>query len=576
MILTTEFHDALPRDKSSLIDYRISVLEECNEDEKARVHHFAACARDPLYFTQVFATTYDPRCEPSLIPFLLWDFQKEAFIRMFECQGDGSDLVIEKSRDLGASWLTCLFGVYYLLFRPNSSGLYVSRKADLVDAKGNTDSLFSKIDTIIQHLPGWLKPNMARKLMALNNVDNGAIVNGESTGSDTGRGGRRTYVVLDEFAAVEDGFAVLAATGAVTNTRLFVSTPKGEGNAFADVARNDHIPKLTFGWWLDPRKNDGLSKTAEGKWTSPWYELQCQRASNRIEIAQELDIDYSGSDYSYFDPDSISKYAREVCRNPDEVGELVYDHNLQPLGFSKGRSGRLSLWGIPREDTSYIIGVDIATGTGSSNSVMSVVDKKRLTKVACFVDANTRPDELARYAVALGRHFRGNQREAYIIYEANGPGRVFGDVIEEYGYSNIYFRQTESRPGKPPTKTPGWYATKESKQSLFGSYRAALHNRTFENPCRDAIEECRQIIFVTGSGIDHARGHRSPDPSGARENHADRPTADALAWRGVESSGGKKKVQTKQQQVILSGSFADRRRRRKESDRERNRDRLWR
>ena len=478
---------------------------------------------------------------------------------IMEAINEGEDILVEKSRDLGWSWLTMGVGVYAFLFWPNSSMLYVSRKQDLVDARGNPDSLFAKADMLIETLPGWMKPLLHRKLMTLVNEDNGSIINGESTGTDTGRGGRRTFVALDEFAAVEEGHAVLAATGAVTNTRIFVSTPKGQGNAFAEVARNPNIRKITSHWSLDPRKNEGLERLADGSFTSPWYRKQVERASNRIEIAQELDIDYSGSDYSYFDPDSLTKYISEHCRKPVEVGELIYDEDCRPHGFSPGRSGRLAVWETPKGDGQYCIGVDIATGTGSSNSVISVGDRKRLTKVAEFVCSNTRPDELAKYAIALGRHYCGAKREAYMIWEANGPGRIFGDVIEEQSYTNFFFREAAARIGKPPTQTPGWYATKDTKQSMFGAYRKALHERTFINPSSDAINECREIIFIQGAGIAHARGERTIDPSGARENHADRPTADGLLWKVMSGNATVKHVKQAKKPTALAVSYAHRR-----------------
>ena len=100
----------------------------------------------------------------------------------------------------------------------------------------------------------------------------------------------------------------------------------------------------------------------------------------------------------------------------------------------------------------YVIGVDIATGTGSSNSVMSVADsmtaKKWLSSVAQIQGRRTW--SLCR---CLGRYFRdANGRDAYMIWEAPGPGRNFGDVVLESGYRSIYYREQENLVTKLRTK----------------------------------------------------------------------------------------------------------------------------
>lgn len=43
-----------------------------------------------------------------------------------------------------------------------------------------------------------------------------------------------------------------------------------------------------------------------------------------------------------------------------------------------------------------------------------------------------RPDIFAEYVVALCRWFRGNEPEgAFLAWEANGAGRLFGDKVIE-------------------------------------------------------------------------------------------------------------------------------------------------
>ena len=78
-----------------------------------------------------------------------------------------------------------------------------------------------------------------------------------------------------------------------------------------------------------------------------------------------------------------------------------------------------------------------------------------------LVTPNLRPDQLATYAVALGRWFCGPDKEALLIWEAPGPGRNYGDRILELGYKNIWYKKDQS--GKQ-SKIPGWWPTKDEKR----------------------------------------------------------------------------------------------------------------
>ena len=66
-----------------------------------------------------------------------------------------SDVFIEKSRQMGISWLVCLVFVYFYIFY-DYRFLLISAKHDLVD--GDEKSLFTKIRYIISKLPMWMLP----------------------------------------------------------------------------------------------------------------------------------------------------------------------------------------------------------------------------------------------------------------------------------------------------------------------------------------------------------------------------------------------------------------------------------
>ena len=540
--MQNEFYDLVPKDPAQNLKFREEMVQMGSTDKKAAEELYIMCSRDMLFYINTFCWTYDPRVGDGTLPFITYDFQNESFGELHDCIGK-RDIVIKKSRDMGASWMLLTVFEYMWHFRPSQSFLLVSRNEDYVDKPGNPKSLFWKIDFIHKYLPGWLKPRLTRTKLRLTNEDNGSTIDGESTTGDVARGDRRTAIGLDEFAAfdIDAGYRALASTRDATRCRIFNSTPSGTNNAFYDLATSDTISQITLHWTRHPIKAAGQYKDSQGKTRSPWYDEECKRCANPQEIAQELDIDFAGSDYQFFDVIMLDKLMQDTARKPMTIGELKFNAvNASVEGFDQMPKGNLRLWVNPDaqgnlpKDRKYAIGADIAAGTGSSNSVLSVGDCRTGEKVAELVTPNLRPDQLATYAVALGRWFCGSEDEATMIWEAPGPGRNFGDRVMELGYRNIW--RKKSIDGKV-NKIPGWWPTKDEKRSLYSEYRTALSTNKFINRSIDALRECKEIIFAATGWITHSRSLRTVDPSGARENHGDRPTADALLWLGMQKTG---------------------------------------
>ena len=133
-----------------------------------------ACADDVLFWINYFCWTHNPRLDPAVIPFVTYPFQDEAIREIEEAIRSGHDVVIEKSRDMGASWLNVLVPLHQMQFDPMKSFLFVSRNESYVDEQGNPKSLFWKMDFLLKHQPKWLKPtSVMRKSMHLENNGNG-------------------------------------------------------------------------------------------------------------------------------------------------------------------------------------------------------------------------------------------------------------------------------------------------------------------------------------------------------------------------------------------------------------------
>jgi len=538
------------------------------KDEAFQQTLWDICKHDLLFYINCFVWTYDPRRKPGQkrIPFVTWPFQEEAALVINECIGS-EDLVIEKSRDMGASWLVLIVFEWRWHFFPMESFLLVSRKEELVDKTEDPKCLMWKIDFIHKHQPGWLLPRMNRQKLHLANLSNGSTIDGESTTGDVGRGDRRGAILLDEFAAVENGPAVLAATGDTSPCRISASTPKGTGNAFyseVERANSGKKRKLRFHWTAHPLKVRGLYYDEHGKPRSKWYDRECERRSHPMEIKQEVDIDYLGSNYQFFDQNQLDECERRDCCPAYVVGELDYSTDtLESAKFLERTDGAFKLWFWPDEhgkppESEYVVAADIATGTGASNSCLTVLDKKTGEKVLAYACSKIRPEAFAALAVAVCKWFSTREHSPFLIWEATGPGRNFGDRVVELGYDNIYYRRNEQSISRKMSDVPGWWPTPDNKRACLGKYREALGNGSFINRDLDAIREAREYVYVPGSDtVEHARQTNTLDPSGARANHGDRVIADALAEKGREESG---KIRVSQDQhEPPEGTFAYRR-----------------
>jgi hypothetical protein len=567
--LAPEYHKDVPRDLVRNIDFRKKIIRAAGSDRELQSDLKALCRVDPLFWWNSFVFTYDPRLSASVVPMVTYGFQDEAISDINGSVGI-SDICISKSRDMGASWMLVGIFLYRWMFRDGESFLLVSRNEDYVDKAGNPKSLFWKIDFIMKHLPGWMLPSFSRTKLRLSNNDNGSTIDGESTTGDVARGDRRTAIGLDEFAAfdIDAGYRAMAATRDATNSRIFNSTPNGTNNAFHAVAQNEEIKQVRLHWTKHPKKSEGLYYEGD-KARSPWYDREVKRCASPVEIAQELDISFGASQQVFFDINLLAQYQSKFIRAPYVRGEIDWEDSPDNPRFDPAPRGRLKLWTHPDangdmpRDRSYAVGIDIATGTGSSNSCLSIGDRKTREKIGEFAVPNMRPDQLAKYAVALARWLRDQHGlPALLCWEAAGPGRIFGDVVVELGHREIWFRRKEGGAIKKQGEMMGWIPTRDTKLTLFGNYRRQLFSESFINRSKEALAECSEIVYMPGGGIEHTRSVSVRDSSGARMNHGDRATADALLCMAMGYEGHSKATP---KPTILPGSLMYRRRRQQEN-----------
>ena len=222
-----------------IVNWRNDQLIKFNKDPQlvaaAKVYYRA----NPAQFIEHWVNTYDPRKagsgSPSRMPFVLFERQREMVTYLMQLVEGQENGLIEKARDMGATWVCCALSVHMLLFREGAAIGWGSRKEQLVDKLGDPDSIFEKIRMIIRGLPPVFVPDAldekAMSYMKIVNRANGATITGES-GDNIGRGGRSLIYFKDESAHYERPEKIEAALADNTNVQVDISSVNGIGNVF--------------------------------------------------------------------------------------------------------------------------------------------------------------------------------------------------------------------------------------------------------------------------------------------------------------------------------------------------------
>jgi hypothetical protein len=276
--------------------YRLGTLEQVERDPILREQFlFNRWIVDPVEFIDTFAVMFDPRLtQYPVIPFFLWDYQKEIVLRMLDCELRGKDLMIDKPRDMGLTWTFIWYILWRWLFTTNWACLLLSRKLEEVDKKGSPNCLFGKLRFAYYSLPGWLKPVGFKKRFHDNfakfiNPDMGTTIEGETDNPEATKGRRYSLIIFDEMFAMTYWQEIWSNTADTSKVRIGVSTATSSYTAksFIDLmkAKNQLI---SLKWQQNPFKDE------------IWYQQELERRQGdelgfqtNIEVSYNIDPKYS-------------------------------------------------------------------------------------------------------------------------------------------------------------------------------------------------------------------------------------------------------------------------------------------
>lgn len=288
---------------------------------------FKKCAEDPVYMANEYGWTFDPRPEayPHHLRFKLYPFQEDLLLDVIKRIRFGKSLMLEKSRDMGASWVVLFAILHCWLFMPGFQALIGSRTQDLVD-NGTMDCLFEKIEYMLDRLPfepkGYSK-DKCKTFLKMVNPDNKNVIKGEAASPNFGRQGRYRVVLLDEMAFWENPNLSWSSCGESTRCRIAITTPPRKVNFAKALRFSGLVDVTTLLWKLHPLKDQ------------EWYE-RAKAEKMPEELAAEVDINWEGSITGRVYPEVAHVRVGSFPYRPDWPLYVAHDPGRSPDPWSIG------------------------------------------------------------------------------------------------------------------------------------------------------------------------------------------------------------------------------------------------
>lgn len=279
-------------------------------------------------------------------------------------------------------------------------------------AMNHATEISSRIKFAYEELPHWLKPGCKYYSRTSIEFDNGSKIKSEATSEKTGRGSSPSFLMIDEIAFLskriqDEMWASLAPALSTGGKFVLTSTPNGDTDLFANLWRgansglNNFFPVKAL-WYQHPDRGPEYYKEMQGKLgvTKTLQELDCQFLSSDALLVSSI--------------------------------KLQQIKTVNPLSENMGfKFWKESFGG----NTTYLVGVDPATGNGNDFTAIEVVEFPSLEQVAELrINSIQIPLIYAKIKWLLKflrkPNEKGKKAEVIWSFERNGVGEALVAMIQ--------------------------------------------------------------------------------------------------------------------------------------------------
>ncbi len=124
---------APPRGMDANRRYRARLLAWVGRNKERREQVLKRCREDILWYVNTFVWQFNPNAigegSREMGPFVTWEVQDQALRMIMDCIPLRKDMVVEKSREMGATWLFLIAGDWLCLFGERKKVLMISKSA---------------------------------------------------------------------------------------------------------------------------------------------------------------------------------------------------------------------------------------------------------------------------------------------------------------------------------------------------------------------------------------------------------------------------------------------------------------
>lgn len=382
----------------------------------------------------------------------------------------GRDIIL-KARQLGFTTLFQLLNLREALLVPNTTSATIAHK------KKSANDIFKIAKFAWDTLPRDFKTLYDIKYDTTRELEFGAIKSRYFVDIEA-RGGTVQDLHVSEAGFIKDFPDFVASTfGAVPKDgRIVLETTANGFNHFYDFwqearnGKNGFTPHF-YNWTWDINYKE--TPPEDSKWIDEYQEMA--RAYNLIsDIKNRLNLTQEQF-YWYFQQARIfrHKVKQEYPCTPEEafltenhsvfdlykVSQLTTQSILDTLQGFKIYKNKI-------DGHSYILGVDTAEGVEGDATGMVVIDATDLEVVAVFHDNTIRPDQTAKNAIMIARHYN----DAFIVPERNGSGLTTVLKLQEYGYNRVYRDRSVDKISNEVRDKLGWQTTKPSRDLMIDDF----------------------------------------------------------------------------------------------------------
>jgi len=439
---------------------------------------------------------------------VMWDWQED-FIYKIHLH---NRVIILKARQLGITWMVCMYALWTAMTRPNATILVMSI------SQREAIGIIDRIKFIYDNLPETLKaanPITSPDSRTEKGFLNGSHIIALPSTEKSSRSYTSTLTILDEFAfhdyADKNWAAVMAATE--QGKIVVISTSNGINNLFyrlywdAKEKKNDFLP-IFLPYYLHPNRDEG------------WHEEQKRRLTPQL-MAQEYPATemeaFVHSGNTFFDLDVLQQYTPKDWIPTENITYML--RRTPPYLWSS-----LKVFNLPIVGHAYSIGVDPtnAVSKRADNAAIVVIDAVTGEQVVEFA-GQVSIDDLAPLICDLNDFYKG-----IVVIERNGVGGELNKRLNTMGvplwwgqYLSVIGTKAAARESRLENAI-GLHVNKYVKEVMFERLSVAINNQQVKIYSAELINELANLEFAS-SGLPQAR-------KGA---HDDRAMALAYAWLGV-------------------------------------------